>query len=404
MIFKTLIQLWLLVTSRVLAGMTKTGTLCTVTPSGSKDDSPWIMDAFKQCGQNGQIEITVGDYTIAKVMDVLTLKNCDISIRGKLTWNDDIQYWLKNSIGVTYASRSTAFRLGGENFTLLGHGQALFFGNGQKWYDQNRDQSNQNGRPISLTLWKAKNVWVDGITWKQPQFWHTFVAHSQNITMTNLDMNATSSSQWNTVNTDGFDSWNSRNIVIKNWVVTSGDDCISIKGNSSNVHVQNVTCYESGAMCIGSMGNPTTVPEYVENVLFEDITAIHSSNAAWIKTYPGQGYVRNITFRNIKFQDVNQPIYVSPCIYSYRNCDSSRLKISDVTWENITGTSRYNVAAGIYCSKAAPCTGLRFRNINIKPKDGGTAKILCSNMNSDSGLACTGTCPAGWVQQLSGNA
>jgi galacturan 1,4-alpha-galacturonidase len=41
--------------------------------------------------------------------------------------------------------------------------------------------------------------------------------------MTNLDMNATSNSQWSTVNTDGFDSWNSKDIVIKNWVVTCGD-------------------------------------------------------------------------------------------------------------------------------------------------------------------------------------
>ena len=41
--------------------------------------------------------------------------------------------------------------------------------------------------------------------------------------MTNLDMNATSSSQWGTVNTDGFDSWNSQDIVLKNWVVTCGD-------------------------------------------------------------------------------------------------------------------------------------------------------------------------------------
>lgn len=163
--------LWLLAVP-VYTAMVKTGTLCTVTPSGSKDDSPSIMDAFKQCGQNGQIEITSGDYIIAKVMDVLNLKNCDISIRGKLTWNDDIQYWLRNSVGVTYAQRSTAFRLGGENFTMLGHGEALFFGNGQKWYDQNRDQSNQNGRPISLTLWQAKNVWIDGITWRQPQFWY----------------------------------------------------------------------------------------------------------------------------------------------------------------------------------------------------------------------------------------
>jgi galacturan 1,4-alpha-galacturonidase len=163
--------LWLLATT-ALAGMTKNGSLCTVTPSDSSDDSPALLSAFKQCGQNGQIEVTAGNYTIAKVMDVLDLKNCDISIRGKLTWNDDIQYWLKNSIGVTYSQRSTAFRLGGENFTLQGHGQALFFGNGQKWYDQNKNGSNQPGRPISLTLWKAKNVWVDGITWRQPQFWY----------------------------------------------------------------------------------------------------------------------------------------------------------------------------------------------------------------------------------------
>lgn len=41
--------------------------------------------------------------------------------------------------------------------------------------------------------------------------------------MTNLDMSAVSSSQWNTVNTDGFDSWNSKDITIKNWTVTCGD-------------------------------------------------------------------------------------------------------------------------------------------------------------------------------------
>lgn len=168
----SIVQLLLLFAESALAGMNKTGSLCTVTPSGGKDDSPAIMDAFKQCGKNGQIEITEGDFTIAKVMDVLDLQNCDISIKGKLTWNDDIQYWLRNSISVTYAQRSTAWRLGGTNFSMRGHGQALFFGNGQKWYDQNRNQGNQAGRPISLTLWKANNVFIDGITWRQPQFWY----------------------------------------------------------------------------------------------------------------------------------------------------------------------------------------------------------------------------------------
>ena len=97
-------------------------------------------------------------------------------------------------------------------------------------------------------------------------------------------------------------------------------DCISVKGNSSNIHVSNIVCQESGAMVVGSMGSNRAQPDYVENVVFENVTLNHSSNAAWIKTYPGTGYVRNVTFRNIHFTDVNQPIYVTSCI-----CTSSFL-------------------------------------------------------------------------------
>ena len=100
-------------------------------------------------------------------------------------------------------------------------------------------------------------------------------------------------------------------------MLTCDQDCIAIKGNSSNVHVSNVVCRESGAMTVGSVGSNSAQPDYVENVLFENITAIHSSNAAWIKTYPGRGYVRNVTFRNVRFEDVNQPIYVTSCICTF---------------------------------------------------------------------------------------
>lgn len=154
---------------------------------------------------------------------------------------------------------------------------------------------------------------------------------------------------------------------------------------------------------IGSLGNNAV--DNVDNVIFEDVRCIHSSNAAWIKTYPGQGHVRNVTFRNFEVQDVNQPIYISSCIYSYTNCDSSHLGIRDVRWENITGTSRYNVAVGIHCSAATPCQNLTFNGIDIKPMAGGQEKILCSNIENQatSGLQCTGTCPGSWPQQLGGN-
>lgn len=155
-------------------------------------------------------------------------------------------------------------------------------------------------------------------------------------------------------------------------------------------------------MVIGSIGNNAI--DYVEDIVFENVKLYHSSNAAWIKTYsaPG-GYVRNVTFRNIEFDNVNQPIYISPCIYTGQGCDWSRLKISDVTWENIRGTARYNIAAGIHCSAAAPCENLVFKDIDIQPMSGGQIKYLCSNFNTaTSGLQCTGSCPANWPQQLNG--
>jgi hypothetical protein len=170
------------------------------------------------------------------------------------------------------------------------------------------------------------------------------------------------------------------------------------------MHVNNVTCYESGCMVVGSIGNGVT--DNVDNVLFENVKCIHSSNAAWIKTYPGSGRVNNVTFRNIEFDDVNQPIYITPCIYTNSNCDGSRLGINNVRWENIKGTSRYNIGAAIHCSGAVPCQNLTFSNIDITQKNGGGAvKYLCSNIanQASSGLNCTGTCPAGWPQQLDGN-
>ncbi|KAK0636348.1 glycoside hydrolase family 28 protein [Bombardia bombarda] len=402
----------------------KSGSTCIVTPISATpravhrsigtvppaepadDDTPQILDAFKQCGKNGKIIFQEGTYNIRQVMNTTDLNKCDIEIHGKFVWSaDNISYWLSRSFSVTYAGRSTAWLLGGRDVSMRGFGKALFFGNGQVWIDQNRSQSNQNGRPISLTIWRGTNILIDGITWRQAQFWHTFVAHSQNVTMTNLDMNTTSNSQWKAVNTDGVDTWNSRDIVISNWTVQCFDDCISVKGNSTNVHVSNIVCHESGGMCVGSIGSNANQPDYVENVVFENVSLYHSSNAAWIKTYPGRGYVKNVTFRNIHSENVNQPIYVTSCIYSYQNCDSSRLAISDIHWENITGTSRYNVGAAIHCSGAAPCTDLHFSGIDIKPANGGTAKILCSNIKNQatSGLACTGSCPGSHPQQLQGN-
>lgn len=193
----SILAICLLLGWRTIAEVVLEGSTCTVTPMGSGDDTPQIKKAFSQCATNSRIIFQEGTYNIRQVMEFTNLKNVSIDIYGKWVWSaDNLQYWISNTLPVTYASLYTGWKLGGTDIALRGHGKALFDGNGQVWMDENRGGSNRKGRPINLTIWRATNVLVDGITWRQSQFWHTFVAYSKNVTMTNLDMSTISSRGW----------------------------------------------------------------------------------------------------------------------------------------------------------------------------------------------------------------
>ena len=93
-------------------------------------------------------------------------------------------------------------------------------------------------------------------------------------------------------------------------------------------------------MPIGSVGQYPQTPDYVENILFDNVVLHGSSTAAWIKTWQGvnaitssngdgggggTGYVRNVTWRNFQCNNVSQPIYVTQCTYTEdeSTCDTS---------------------------------------------------------------------------------
>lgn len=103
------------------------------------------------------------------------------------------------------------------------------------------------------------------------------------------------------IDSDGLDTWNSRDIVVRNWIVTNGecsdllmmkprpanqfkgDDCVAAKGNTTNLLVQNVTCHGGAGMTIGSVGQYPLTPDYVENVTFE-VCAVSFSHSSFIDT------------------------------------------------------------------------------------------------------------------------
>ncbi|PWN87866.1 putative exopolygalacturonase precursor [Acaromyces ingoldii] len=410
------------------------GSLCRVLPEGDgQDDSPSIIEAFDKCGQDGSIAFESGaPFSVQQVMNTTNLTNCDVDFSGaRLVFSTDVAYWLQHSLDVVFQNQSTAWLIGGHNLTIRG---GIYDGNGQVWYDENQNQSNQPGRPISMTIYNSTDVVVDGLTFDQPQFWALFVSYSRNVTLSNMAVSAVSKSQWRTVNSDGLDTWNSDQVLVTNWTVTNGDDCIAAKGNTTNLHVRNVTCHGGNGMTIGSVGQYPETPDFVENVLFENITVTDAINAAFIKTWQGvpvdnstngdgggggSGYIKNITFADFIINEVALPIQITQCIYSERkgrkkDCESSKMAILDVAWRNVRGTTKYNIAASLHCAASHPCPGVRFEDVELVsvnqsiglPNYGVERQdeiIQCANLVDAAGIPCNKYAPADFGQFVGGN-
>lgn len=194
---------------------------------GTLDDTAQVVDAFRRCGKDGTVIFAEGTYYFHRVMNTTGLRNCTVEIHGRFVWTGyNVDYWAEHGYEVSYEGGKTAWLLGGRDVRVQGYGHGMFDGNGQVWIDRNRNRhrpTENDGRPIALTIWEGTNIVVDGIKWQQAQGWHLFVANSRNVTLTNLEMDTVTDSTWRAVGTDGADTWNSRDVYIVNWVVTGGD-------------------------------------------------------------------------------------------------------------------------------------------------------------------------------------
>ena len=151
--------------------------------------------------------------------------------------------------------------------------------------------------------------------------------------------------------------WDSRYFTLSSWTVESGD--VSWP--------QNLTSQTGERAYLSRAASPSkaTAPTSVSNITFRNIHPIQGSQPADLHA---------LLYLYIPPFELTIPylgLSLMPSTNSYRNCDSSRLKISDICWENITGTSRYNVVARIPCSASTPCVEFQFSGIDIKPQNGG---------------------------------
>lgn len=266
---------------------------------------------------------------------------------------------------------------------LTVEGGGYLNGQGASWWSQNCDNNDAcSAKPVSLIFFSSTNIIVRNIKSINSKRFHIAFVGCNKVQAKGLKIQAPGDSP----NTDGIHVEQSSNVKIISVNIGTGDDCISIGPDSSNVLIQGVHCGPGHGISVGSLGKASDNGAGVSNVFVEKVSFFSTQNGFRIKTWQGgQGFAKNITFQNAKMSNVSNPIIIdqSYCPYSY-SCStqgSSGVKISGVSYRNITGTSATQVAISLGCNQNVPCEGIVLQNVQLRYKINGveSAESLCQN-------------------------
>ncbi|WYZ46613.1 hypothetical protein EsH8_IX_000838 [Colletotrichum jinshuiense] len=365
---------------------------CTVTANGNKvSDVGNVLEAFDRCGKSGNIIFPEGEnYWIDRKLNP-HVNDVHIQWRGEWTFSDNLTHWRSDSYFIAFQNHRAGFVMTGDGIHIDGYGTGGIHGNGDAWYTAEAGTTVE-GRPMPFVFWNVSDVTVKNFYIRQPQFWAYNIMNGTDMYFENISSNATATkapSRYNWVqNTDGFDTMDARNIRVKGFEYTGGDDCIAIKPRSYNIYLEGVICHGGNGIAVGSLG------QYLEDSSVEDVvmtnlllkrSSLDLRFGVYIKTWVGElvpqdhyesagqprgggwGLVRNILFSNVRYEAVNN----APSINQHNGdngtfAGTSKMEVSNVTFANFTGTlSGTRNRVSLSCSAKLPCHDIAFEDINL---------------------------------------
>ncbi|XP_031266117.1 polygalacturonase-like [Pistacia vera] len=244
----------------------------------------------------------------------------------------------------------------------------------------------------SITFNWANNVIVSGLTSINSQATHLVVNSCNNVIVRNVKLYAPDESP----NTDGIHVQSSTGVTITGSTLQTGDDCISIGPGTRNLFMKSIKCGPGHGVSIGSLGRELN-EDGVENVTLTNAVFTGSDNGVRIKSWArnSTGFVRNILFQDLIMYKVKNPIIIDQNYCpDNQGCpnQTSGVKISQVTYRNIQGTSATPEAMTFDCSPSNLCTEIRLHDIKLKYMNE-TATSSCNNIHgTTSGVTDPESC------------
>ncbi|KAM0009370.1 putative endo-polygalacturonase [Helianthus debilis subsp. tardiflorus] len=225
-----------------------------------------------------------------------------------------------------------------------------------------------------LRFQKCDGLQLEGSRYTNSPKSHVRISGCEGVDVGNIHISAPEHSP----NTDGIDiSWSSH-INIHDSVIESGDDCVAINSGISDVNVTGITCGPGHGISIGSLGD-NGENSTVEQVQIRNCNFTGTTNGVRIKTEPnGKGYAKSILFEDINLINVKNPIIINQ---HYSNeATTSAVKVSDVTYRNIHGSSASKIAITFDCAEEVKCTGIIMDDVGIT---GDNVYADCKNVEGE---------------------
>ncbi|KAF3544560.1 hypothetical protein HID58_053488 [Brassica napus] len=348
--------------------------------ANGNDDSQAFMKAWEAaCSSEGTVYIVVPEnraYTLKSVKFSGPCKSSLIvfKIYGKIeAWKNPSDY-RERRFWIVFQTV--------DNLRVEGGGR--IDGNGKIWWPKsckiNPELPCQEA-PTAVTFVECNNLMVRNIRLENAQQMHMRVQNCENVKALNLMV----TSPGHSPNTDGIHVTGTRNILIQDSIIRTGDDCISIVSGSENVRATGITCGPGHGISIGSLGAHNS-EAYVSNVVVSKATLIGTTNGVRIKTWQGgHGMAKNIIFQDILMKNVTNPIIINQDYCDQTKAcpeQKSAVQVSNVLYKNIHGTSSRPEAIKFECSKSIPCQGISMQNVklvdDITKQD--VSKASCSNV------------------------
>uniref|UniRef100_A0A5B6Z8C6 Putative polygalacturonase-like n=1 Tax=Davidia involucrata TaxID=16924 RepID=A0A5B6Z8C6_DAVIN len=268
-------------------------------------------------------------------------------------------------------------------FTLSGGG--TFDGQGARAWARNDCHKNKKcaRNAMNLSFNFITNGLIHDVTTLNSKNFHVNVLGCKNVTFQHFTVTAPGESP----NTDGIHLGRSTGVNIIESTIKTGDDCISLGDGMRDMLIEKVTCGPGHGISIGSLGKFET-EEPVSGITVRNCSLSNTQNGIRIKTWPsvpGRTTVSDFHVEDIIMDNVGYPIVIDQeyCPHNLCKLESpSKIKISNISYKNIRGTSSTKDVVKLNCSKGVPCENIEIGDIDLAYNGReGPASSTCANVH-----------------------